>query len=153
MIVDLLKYLYLKGYNTVDKLEQFGFVSPYQGQNHRMKDLVSQYDQNTAENVLTIDSWQGREKEILFFSAVRSNAKGHVGFLDNKRRMNVALTRAQHGLVIVGNAKTLSGNKDWAKLVAYFRSEKCFAENMEEAKSMINQKLLEKKQMEDSEEF
>jgi superfamily I DNA and/or RNA helicase len=45
------------------------------------------------ENVRTIDSWQGREKEFMIFSAVRCNDKGEIGFLDNRRRINVALTR------------------------------------------------------------
>jgi superfamily I DNA and/or RNA helicase len=56
------------------------------------------------ESVRTIDSWQGREKEFMIFSAVRCNNQGKIGFLENYRRINVALTRAQHGLIIIGNA-------------------------------------------------
>ena len=50
--------------------------------------------EDAVENVRTIDSWQGREKEFMIFSAVRCNDRGKIGFLDNYRRINVALTRA-----------------------------------------------------------
>ena len=69
----------------------------------------------------TIDSWQGREKEYMIFSAVRSNNKGKIGFLENQRRTNVALTRAQHGLLIIGNARTLSSDEKWQTLIEFFR--------------------------------
>ena len=73
------------------------------------------------DNVRTIDSWQGREKEYMIFSAVRSNLKGKIGFLENQRRTNVGLTRAQHGLLIIGNAKTLSSDEKWETLIEFFR--------------------------------
>jgi len=60
-----------------------------------------------GENVKSIDSWQGRETEVMIMSAVRSNTKGNVGFIDNERRINVALTRAKHGMIIIGNSNTL----------------------------------------------
>ncbi len=72
------------------------------------------------ENVRTIDSWQGREKEFMIFSAVRCNNKGKIGFLDNRRRINVALTRAQHGLIIIGNINTLSVDEKWKELIDIF---------------------------------
>jgi len=66
---------------------------------------VEQFD--IGENVKSIDSWQGRETEVMIMSAVRSNTKGNVGFIDNERRINVALTRAKHGMIIIGNSNTL----------------------------------------------
>lgn len=74
-------------------------------------------DINLSTNVLSIDSWQGREKEVIIFSAVRCNKGGSIGFLDKPNRINVALTRAQHGLIIVGNARTLKHDKNWGKMI------------------------------------
>jgi superfamily I DNA and/or RNA helicase len=63
----------------------------------------------------TIDSFQGRESDIIVFSTVRSNIEGDVGFLDDPRRLNVMWTRARLGLIIVGDSKTLRANPLWAR--------------------------------------
>lgn len=60
----------------------------------------------------TIDSMQGREKDVVILSLVRSNAEQQVGFLAQKKRLNVAITRAKRQLVIVGDAETIGNAKD-----------------------------------------
>lgn len=71
------------------------------------------------EQVMTIDGAQGRERDFVILSCVRSsdNLESSIGFLKEKKRINVALTRAQHGLIIVANIETLRKDKNWKALL------------------------------------
>lgn len=57
--------------------------------------------------IASIDAFQGREKNFLVMSCVRSNEENKIGFLSDGRRMNVALTRAKYGLILVGDTTCL----------------------------------------------
>ena len=67
----------------------------------------------------TVDGFQGREKEVILFSAVRSNARGEVGFLADARRLNVALTRARRGVLIFCDPHTLQREATWADFLRW----------------------------------
>jgi hypothetical protein len=92
-----------------------GIISPYAAQvallTTALADLVDQ-----GLEIDSVDGFQGREKEAIVFSAVRSNADGAVGFLADERRLNVAITRAKRKLVVVGDSATLSTNEHWRAL-------------------------------------
>ena len=63
----------------------------------------------------TIDSFQGDERDVIVFSCVRADGGG-VGFVGDRHRMNVALTRAREALYVVADMDTLAGNADWKAL-------------------------------------
>ena len=74
--------------------------------------------------VKTVDGYQGREKEVIIFSCVRSNPEQNIGFLSEMRRLNVALTRAKRGLIVIGDPSTLRGDKNWQAWLEYVRDSK-----------------------------
>jgi len=69
-----------------------------------------------------VDGFQGREKEAVVVSLVRSNRDGEIGFLEDVRRMNVALTRARRKLIVIGDSATITVHPFYQRMVTYFES-------------------------------
>jgi ATP-dependent RNA/DNA helicase IGHMBP2 len=82
----------------------------------------------------TVDGFQGREKEAVLVSLVRSNREGEIGFLSDVRRMNVALTRARRKLIVVGDSATITSHPFYQRLVAYFDGSGAYRSIWEEVK-------------------
>ncbi|MBE6496754.1 MAG: IGHMBP2 family helicase [Methanobrevibacter sp.] len=94
--------------------DDIGIISPY-------ADQVKIIQEKTPVEVKTVDGFQGREKEIIIISTVRSNENGNIGFLRDLRRLNVAITRAKRKLIIIGNINTLKTNPTYARLIEFAR--------------------------------
>ena len=82
-------------------------ISPYDAQVQRLRQVLAARVEQGLE-VDSVDGFQGREKEAVVVSLVRSNDLGEVGFLSDVRRMNVAITRARKKLVVVGDSATVA---------------------------------------------
>ncbi|WPT18014.1 DNA-binding protein SMUBP-2 [Picochlorum sp. SENEW3] len=97
-----------------------GVITPYAAQVTLLRSMRSA-DIGSKLEISTVDGFQGREKEAIVISMVRSNSSGEVGFLSDSRRMNVAVTRAKRHCVIIGDSETISKNAFLDRLVTYFQ--------------------------------
>ncbi|MEL6252555.1 MAG: AAA domain-containing protein [Bacteroidota bacterium] len=108
---------------TFEKAFSIGIISPYKAQVQTLKNqlqsspMLSSFQQYI--NVNTVDGFQGQERDIIYISLVRSNAKGEIGFLKDIRRMNVALTRARKRLVVIGDSATLGKHPFYQAFLDY----------------------------------
>lgn len=73
-------------------------------------------------SVNTVDSFQGQERDIIIISTVRSNLCHKIGFTNDMRRLNVALTRARHSLWVVINSETFSQDTTWHSLIEHCKT-------------------------------
>jgi predicted DNA helicase len=91
-------------------------ISPYAAQVRLLRSLLT----IEGMEIDTVDGFQGREKEAVVISLVRSNAKGEIGFLADARRMNVALTRARRKLIVIGDSATIGHHPFYQRLLDHF---------------------------------
>ena len=106
-----------------------GVITPYSAQ----ANLLQQRRLGGGNvEVSSVDGFQGREKEAIIFSAVRCNDARSVGFLADQRRLNVAITRAKRGLVLVGDEQTLSASPVWRDYLRFLRKKGCVLSSVEE---------------------
>jgi regulator of nonsense transcripts 1 len=115
------------------KPDQIGIITPYEGQrcyvvSHMLKNGSVNTNLYKEIEVASVDSFQGREKDYIILSCVRSNDNNGIGFLNDPRRLNVALTRARYGLIIVGNALALSKHQLWDNLLHHFKANSLLVE-------------------------
>ncbi|KAK4416944.1 putative ATP-dependent helicase C29A10.10c [Sesamum alatum] len=131
VIAEIVSKLNKESINSKTKV-RVGCISPYKAQVSAIQEsLGNTYSTDANDtfsvNVRSVDGFQGGEEDVIIISTVRSNGNGSVGFLDNRHRANVALTRARYCLWILGNASTLlNSGSVWKKLVMDAKSRGCF---------------------------
>ncbi len=102
---------------------EIGVIAPYRAQTKVLTERFEDFEvlKQVREYITidTVDAFQGRERDIIYISLVRSNNEGVIGFLADERRMNVAMTRAKMRLVMIGDSATLGSNYFYNKILDY----------------------------------
>jgi ATP-dependent RNA/DNA helicase IGHMBP2 len=109
-------YLYQQLREAGMPAKSMALLTPYVAQARLLKQLAGH---EIGIEIGSIDGYQGREKEAIILSLVRSNDRGEVGFLGDTRRMNVGMTRARRLLIVLGDSSTLSRHPFYLKFIEY----------------------------------
>ncbi|OQR92004.1 hypothetical protein ACHHYP_04143 [Achlya hypogyna] len=112
---------------------QIGVITPYEGQRAYIVNFMQRNGPMRSQlykdvEVASVDSFQGREKDLIILSCVRSNENQGIGFLSDQRRLNVALTRAKYGVIILGNPRVLAKQELWNDLLNHYRDNQLVVE-------------------------
>ena len=102
--------------------KQVGIITPYASQALKMRKEI-----NSAimrYKISTVDSFQGSEKEYIIVSTTRTG--NNLGFLRDKKRLNVTVTRAKNALIVVGSSKALYNDDDWREMVRYAKANRYY---------------------------
>jgi len=115
---------------NMDFRSRIGIIAPYAEQVSLLRRTFSSKNSNNSDietvsikkqfdvEINSVDGFQGREKDIIIFSAVRAGSEGSgIGFLADVRRMNVALTRAKKMMIIICDCERISVNELWRELI------------------------------------
>lgn len=108
--------------NSQEENLSVGIISPYRAQVAKLQESLKEafwepYRQQIR--IHSVDGFQGQEQDVIYISLVRCNEQGKIGFLQDTRRMNVALTRARKRLVIIGDSATLGQHAFYQQFLAY----------------------------------
>jgi ATP-dependent RNA/DNA helicase IGHMBP2 len=100
-----------------------GIISPYKEQREWLKEnsihLELEKSKLHSLSIKTIDGFQGEERDVIYISLVRSNDRHEIGFLNDLRRMNVAITRAKKKLVVIGDSATIGSSVFYQSFLEY----------------------------------
>jgi CRISPR/Cas system-associated exonuclease Cas4 (RecB family) len=94
------------------KPNQIGIITPYKEQQRLLVKAVGR-----TESVGTVDSFQGQERDLIILDLVRANPDRQVGFTLQPNRLNVALSRAKHKLIIITNVQTFRGHSGFDEIL------------------------------------
>jgi DNA polymerase alpha-associated DNA helicase A len=93
--------------------EDIAVITPYNGQLAVLSQMLR--EKYPDLELGSVDGFQGREKEAVVVSLVRSNSEHEIGFLGEKRRLNVAMTRPRRHLCVCGDSETISKGSGFLK--------------------------------------
>jgi regulator of nonsense transcripts 1 len=115
---------------------QIVVITPYAGQKFYLKQFLAAAGDLPLDfyphiEIASVDSFQGGERDYIILSCVRANRHSAIGFLKDPRRLNVAITRAKMGLIIIGSARVLAANKLWYALIKHFQAKDLLVEGMD----------------------
>ncbi len=103
-----------------------GIISPYKEQVQYLTAKIAEDEElekyKSQIAIKTVDGFQGQERDIIYISMVRSNDLREIGFLNDIRRMNVALTRAKKKLVVIGDSATIGNHSFYKEFLDYTES-------------------------------
>jgi len=109
--------------NTELPALDIGIISPYKEQREWLKETLTHVELDKSKlhslSIKTIDGFQGEERDVIYISLVRSNDKHEIGFLNDLRRMNVAITRAKKKLVVIGDSATIGSSAFYQSFLEY----------------------------------
>ena len=128
LLIDQL-HIYIEKIGKERILEEnidFGIISPYKAQVYYLRGLIKRDTFFKPYRKLitthTVDGFQGQERDVIMISLVRANENGQIGFLNDLRRMNVAITRARMKLIILGDSSTLTQHAFYRELYRYIKN-------------------------------
>jgi hypothetical protein len=112
---------------------QIGIITPYEGQRSYITAYLLRHGSLRSQlykeiETASVDSFQGREKDFIILSCVRSNEHQGIGFLSDPRRLNVALTRSRYGTILLGNPRVLSKQPLWNALLVHYKNNDVLVE-------------------------
>jgi ATP-dependent RNA/DNA helicase IGHMBP2 len=107
-------------------------IAPYGAQVRLLRELLPV----AGLEIDSVDGFQGREKEAVVLSLVRSNAGGEIEFLSDIRRMNVAMTRARRKLLMIGDTATLCTHPFYQRVIEYLENQSAYRSVWEEASTI-----------------
>lgn len=103
----------------INNEDSIGIISPYRAQVHLLQDNLPEL----KDQINTVDSFQGQERDVIVLSLVRSNNDQKIGFLSDYRRMNVAMTRARKKLIIISDSATVGNDEFYRKLLDFIEDQ------------------------------
>ncbi len=107
------------------EIGNIGVIAPYRAQVEALDGLLSEHfaGYNGLLTCHTVDGFQGQERDMIIISTTRCNEIGEIGFLKDLRRINVALTRAKHALIVIGDSATLSSHPFYDQMIQFYQQQ------------------------------